>query len=82
VPSIAEKIGFLSAAETAARLKISTDTLTRLVQRDQVPSVRTPLGRLFVEDEITEFAKTFVKPPRGRPPKRRRVSGRVTGSGE
>ncbi|MBB5156609.1 helix-turn-helix domain-containing protein [Saccharopolyspora phatthalungensis] len=69
MPSIADKLGFLSAAETAARLKIGPDSLKRLVAQDRIPYVTTPLGRLFVESEITEYAKTFVPPRRGRPPK-------------
>lgn len=77
MPSIADKIGFLSASETAARLKISPDTLKRLVAEERIPYVTTPLGRLFVEAEITDYAKTFVRPRRGRRPKATRHSRHV-----
>ncbi|MGW5649308.1 helix-turn-helix domain-containing protein [Saccharopolyspora sp. NPDC003752] len=70
--SIGEKLGLIGTTEAAALLKISVDTLKRLAYRDEVPYVTTPLGRLFVRSEITEYAKTFVPPRRGRPPKRKR----------
>jgi hypothetical protein len=72
MPSIADKLGLMSAAETAARLKISTDTLKKLVAQERIPYAATPLGKLFVESEIIEYAKTFVPPRRGRPPKHKR----------
>lgn len=72
MPSIGEKLGLISAAETAVRLRISTDTLNRLARQGRVPFVQTPLGRLYSDVEITEFAKTFQRPRPGRPPSSRR----------